>query len=151
MVGDELRTPRRLRSGWAIMRVKEGETRSLVQPKDAGFTNSLRLRYGKRKSFYTEKGYLGLGPDSAHVGDVVCIFPGAAGLFVCREDQEGGVELDGSAAEGVKKLLLIGESYVHGIAHGEALEAGDFVLQDVELVSSEINERARQLAAFDIE
>jgi hypothetical protein len=123
------------------MRAKDGENRSLVQPKDAGFTNSFRRRYGKRKLFYTERGYLGLGPASATVGDMVCIFSGAAGPFVCRKDPGRGFKLEDDDAvdkDGwghcTMKLRLIGECYVHGTAHGEVTESGSFVLEDVELV-----------------
>jgi hypothetical protein len=35
---------------------------------------------------------------------------------------------------GAKKLRFIGESYVHGIMHGEALESEGFRLEDVEIV-----------------
>ncbi len=119
-----------------VMRVKDGQSRTLVQPKDPAFSNSFRRRYGKRKLFYTEKGYLGLGPASTKVGDVVCIFPGAAGPFVCREDPGGGVKLEEDADEAdgaeTKKLRLIGESYVHGIMYGEASDS--FVFDDIELV-----------------
>lgn len=120
-----------------VMRAKEGENRTLVQPKDAAFSNSFRRRYGKRKLFYTEKGYLGLGPASAAVGDVVSILPGAAGPFVCRTDENGRLGLEDDVADGrceAKKLRLIGESYVHGIMHGEALELEDFRLEAVEIV-----------------
>lgn len=123
-----------------VMRVKDGQGRTLVQPKDAAFSNSFRRRYGKRRLFYTKKGYLGLGPASVRVGDVVCIFPGAAGPFVCREDPGGGVKLEGDAVEeedgaGAKKLRVVGESYVHGIMYGEAEgEDGGFLFQDIELV-----------------
>jgi hypothetical protein len=122
-----------------VMRKKEGERRALVQPGDAGFINSFRHRYGKRKLFYTRQGYLGLGPASAAVGDVVCILPGAPGPFVCREDHNGGVKL-GDDAEGgeeesqVEKLRLIGQSYVHGIMNGEALDLEGFSLKDIELL-----------------
>ncbi|KAH6637352.1 heterokaryon incompatibility protein-domain-containing protein [Chaetomium tenue] len=122
-----------------VMRAKNGAERSLVQPKDAAFTNSFRRRYGKRKLFYTEKGYLGLGPASAAVGDVICIMPGAAGPFVFRSDQEGGVKLEnqldcGDKGDCTKRFRLIGGSYVHGIMHGEALAAEDFGLEEIELI-----------------
>ncbi|KAK3306225.1 heterokaryon incompatibility protein-domain-containing protein [Chaetomium strumarium] len=109
-----------------VMRVKDGAERRLVLPADAGFANSFRRRYGKRRLFCTEKGYLGLGPASAAVGDVVCILPGAAGPFVLREF--------GGRCDGAKRLRLVGESYVHGIMHGEAVEADGLVLEDIELV-----------------
>jgi hypothetical protein len=121
-----------------VMRIKDGEDRKLVQPKDAAFTNSFRRRYGKRKLFYTEKGYLGLGPASTAVGDVVCIVPGAAGPLVCRIDEDDVVGLGNHVVDedrgGAKKLRFIGESYVHGIMHGEALESEGFRLEDVEIV-----------------
>ncbi|KAK4234443.1 heterokaryon incompatibility protein-domain-containing protein [Achaetomium macrosporum] len=116
-----------------VMRVKDGAERKLVLPKDAGFANSFRRRYGKRRLFYTEKGYLGLGPASAAVGDVVCILPGAAGPFVLRENPEFGEGYQEDRG-GAKKLRLIGESYVHGIMHGEAVEAEGFALEEIELV-----------------
>lgn len=121
-----------------VMRVKDGEHRSLVQPKDAAFTNSFRRRYGKRRLFYTEKGYLGLGPASAAIGDKVCILPGAAGPFVCRKDQGEGVKSEINAVEadlgGIRRLRLVGESYVHGIMHGEALGLEGFQLEAIELI-----------------
>ena len=122
-----------------VMRVKNGEERSLVQPKDAAFTNSFRRRYGKRRLFYTEKGYLGLGPASAAMGDVVCIMPGAAGPFVFRFDQEGGAGLEGhldgdEEEDQIRRFRLIGESYVHGIMHGEALPTEDFKLEEIEII-----------------
>ncbi|KAH6845846.1 heterokaryon incompatibility protein-domain-containing protein [Chaetomium sp. MPI-CAGE-AT-0009] len=122
-----------------VMRVKHGEEKSLVQPKDAAFTNSFRRRYGKRKLFYTEKGYLGLGPASAAVGDVVCIMPGAAGPFVLRPDQDGGVKLEGQRDSGdegdqTERFRLVGESYIHGIMHGEALATEGFGLVEIEII-----------------
>ncbi|KAJ4288879.1 hypothetical protein N0V88_007212 [Collariella sp. IMI 366227] len=120
-----------------VMRVKSGAEKSLVQPKDAAFSNSFRKRYGKRKLFYTEKGYLGLGPASAAVGDVVYILPGAAGPFVFREDKGGGVK-DNEEVEkggsGVKLFRLVGESYVHGVMYGEISKLDDFVLKEIEIV-----------------
>lgn len=122
-----------------VMRVKRGAEKSLVQPKDAAFTNSFRRRYGKRKLFYTENGYLGLGPASAKVGDVVCVLPGAAGPFLFRHDDAGEVESSGDGAietepDMAQRLRLIGEGYVHGIMHGEALGIEGFRLEEIEVV-----------------
>jgi hypothetical protein len=64
------------------------------------------------------------------VGDVVCILPGAAGPFVLREFGNS----RGEGGGGAKRLRLVGESYVHGIMHGEATKAEGFVLEDIELV-----------------
>ena len=58
---------------------------------------------------HTRKGYIGLVPGDAKVGDEVCILRGGAVPFVLRKD--------GS----VKAWKLVGEGYIHGIMHGEAL------------------------------
>lgn len=121
-----------------VMREIDGENRSLVQPRDAAFFNSFLKRYGKRKLFFTEKGYLGLGPASATVGDVVCVLPGAAGPFVFRTHDEVGLASDGAEVNngcgGIRRLRLVGESYVHGIMHGEALEQDGVVMEEIEIV-----------------
>ncbi|KAL2257153.1 hypothetical protein VTK26DRAFT_590 [Humicola hyalothermophila] len=78
-----------------VMRVKHGAEKSLVTPNDGAFLNSFAQRYGKRKLFYTEKGYLGLGPASSMVGDVVCVLPGAAGPFLLRDNDPGSGESAG--------------------------------------------------------
>ena len=62
----------------------------------------------ERRIYLTEKGYIGLGPQSADDGDEVWILGGAKVPFVLRKCQEGG-------------YTLVGESYVHGIMTGEAL------------------------------
>jgi hypothetical protein len=56
----------------------------------------------------TDKGYFGLAPFSAEPGDKVCILYGGAVPFLLRPRGEN--------------YLLVGECYVHGIMHGEALE-----------------------------
>jgi len=65
--------------------------------------------YAWRRLFRTQKGYLGVGPQSLEVGDVVVVLPGAGVPFVLRTAGDG-------------RWRLIGEGYVHGIMHGEALE-----------------------------
>lgn len=103
-----------------------------------GFFDSFRQRYGKRKLFYTKRGYLGLGPASAKVGDVVSLIKGADGPFVCRRvtsEQQQQQENDTGSSEGVPRMLqIIGESYVHGIMYGEAMGHG----QDKAMTWSEV-------------
>lgn len=111
-----------------VMRVKSGDERMLMLPKDAGFVSSYQLRYGKRKLFFTKHGYLGLGPESAQIGDSVCIFRGAAGPFVCR------CRRDEASDSGTTRFQIVGESYVHGIMHGEATRMDHVVMEEVELV-----------------
>jgi hypothetical protein len=118
--------------------VMRDSDKTLLGPNDAGFVDSFRQRYGKRKLFYTNSGYLGLGPSAAQVGDVVCIMPGAGGPFVFRQyDGPDVVELrdgEGKWKDGIERLQVIGESYVHGIMHGEATKAEGFELKEVEIL-----------------
>ncbi len=62
----------------------------------------------------TERGYAGLVPQDAKVGDAIVIFHGAVVPFLIREDDLKG---------GVARNKLIGECYIHGIMHGEALRS----------------------------
>jgi len=66
--------------------------------------------YGLRP-FISEKGYVGLAPERAVPGDVLCVIIGATVPYVLRRVAEGGFE-------------LVGEAYVHGIMDGEAMYLG---------------------------
>ncbi|KAK0672168.1 heterokaryon incompatibility protein-domain-containing protein [Cercophora samala] len=119
-----------------IMRRKKEKEIILVRQKDERFSASFQKRYGKRKLFFTEKGYLGLGPASCKVGDVIAILPGAEGPFVlrhghpeCDDDDEN----KGKGNETEQVMSLVGQAYVHGIMNGEAVEEDGFELQDIEL------------------
>lgn len=54
----------------------------------------------------TQKGYVGLLPGPAAVGDEICLLHGAAVPFLMRKGDHG--------------HTLIGECYIHGIMYGEA-------------------------------
>lgn len=71
-----------------------------------------------RALFVTEKGYIGLGPGRCKTGDVVAVLAGADVPFV----------LEPRAASRNNACSLVGEAYVHGFMHGEAvrsIEAGE--------------------------
>jgi hypothetical protein len=59
--------------------------------------------------FFSETGYLGLGPIDMLPGDIVCIFLGGTVPFIVRPREGCGYQ-------------LIGECYVHGVMFGEAME-----------------------------
>ncbi|KAF5703502.1 heterokaryon incompatibility protein het-6 [Fusarium globosum] len=65
-----------------------------------------------RVLFITEKGYLGLGPARTEVGDVVSLIAGVHVPFVLRKGAQG--------------WILVGETYVHGVMYGEALNKAEF-------------------------
>ena len=62
-----------------------------------------------RRLVWTEQGYMGLAPAAAKVGDQVCALLGGQVLYVLREQANSGVH------------EFIGESYVHGLMDGEAM------------------------------
>lgn len=123
-----------------VMRMKTGSEWTLARPRDSGFFDTFSWRYGQRKLFYTKSGYLGLGPAATKVGDVVYIVPGAGGPFVFRPNDRpdtavpDGCEGEAAGYYNAIRLQLIGESYVHGIMHGEATERDYFQLTDVEII-----------------
>ncbi|KAE9365935.1 hypothetical protein N431DRAFT_278717, partial [Stipitochalara longipes BDJ] len=62
-----------------------------------------------RRLFWTNGGYLGLGPAGMTERDVICVFHGGQVLYVLRD-----------AGTGVYEFL--GECYVHGLMDGEAIK-----------------------------
>lgn len=68
-----------------------------------------------RQLMLTERGYFGIVPEDAVVGDTVCCFLGAGVPYILREV--------GHCCRGTEKSFkLIGESYVYGLMEGEAFE-----------------------------
>lgn len=64
------------------------------------------LRLHSRRPFITRTGFVGLCPDHAAPGDLVCILFGGITPYLLRPDQEGA-------------YTIVGEAYVHGIMYGE--------------------------------
>lgn len=59
--------------------------------------------------FQTEKGYIGLAPETAKVGDIVCTSLGGKPPFLIRPAGEQ------------EYYLLVGSCYIHGLLDSEAL------------------------------
>jgi hypothetical protein len=70
--------------------------------------------------FRTAKGFLGYGPISAQPGDEVWILPGATVPFVLRKMSEC-------------RYRIVGDTYVHGVMHGEALTGYGLEFIDIEI------------------
>jgi hypothetical protein len=70
------------------------------------YYSTLNTVANNRRPFKSDKGHLGLAPESAEIGDIVCIFHGAVVPFVLRPEADG-------------RYRLLGEAYVHGIMDGE--------------------------------
>jgi hypothetical protein len=78
-----------------------------------------------RRLLKTSAGHICLGPQSAAPGDMIFIVSNCQTPLVFR-DVEG--------PSGARNMILMGEAYVHGMMHGEALESEDFVWEEVSLV-----------------
>ncbi|EON62965.1 hypothetical protein W97_02191 [Coniosporium apollinis CBS 100218] len=62
----------------------------------------------RRRLFISKRGYLGLGPRVLQEGDLCCILYGATMPFILRRRDD--------------HYILLGQSYIHGIMRGEAME-----------------------------
>jgi hypothetical protein len=75
--------------------------------------NSFRdeIRAEGRRLIKTQNGYIGLAPNAVVVGDKIGIFRGGKAPLIIREQ--------GTCWE------LVGDSYIHGIMHGEVFKPDD--------------------------
>jgi hypothetical protein len=76
--------------------------------KEAFLTGMDKGEWFERRPFRSEKGYIGLAPQRAEVGDTICIFFGSTVPHIIRPVSED-------------RYKLIGESYVLGIMDGELI------------------------------
>lgn len=94
-----------------------GESDSHGRPKNQAVLFTVLAMNG-RKYFMSANGYIGLVPEAAQEGDMICIFMGGMTPFVIRP--AGG------------NYKLIGACYVHGIMHGEAVTECEKINQKVQ-------------------
>ncbi|CAH0003277.1 unnamed protein product [Clonostachys byssicola] len=85
------------------------------------FYASIRPRCFNRSLLITAKGYIGLGPLDAEEGDIISILHGVTVPLVLRKQNKA------------KYHSFVGETYIHGIMHGEGAaeycrEETDFVM-----------------------
>ncbi|KAF2799736.1 hypothetical protein K505DRAFT_370778 [Melanomma pulvis-pyrius CBS 109.77] len=84
----------------------------------------------RRRLFLTLNGFIGLGPDSVREGDDVTVLSGGDVPFLLRPitDLESSPEVENTSLPVElpslgQRHLLVGECYVEGLMHGEAIEA----------------------------
>ncbi|KAK4182813.1 hypothetical protein QBC35DRAFT_140561 [Podospora australis] len=90
-------------------------------------------KISRRRLAVTDNGYAGLVPDVTVAGDVVVILDGVATPFLLRKcptlDKE-----DSGFVDGIEAYQLVGDAYIEGIMHGEALEGDDVEWKDIYIV-----------------
>jgi hypothetical protein len=84
-----------------------------------------------RRFLITDNGYMCVGLESTAPGDSVWILDGGLTPFVLRDVEDTSAKAEEPLA---RRMMLVGECYVHGIMHGEALERDGFAWQDIVLV-----------------
>ena len=62
-----------------------------------------------KRSYLTQKGYVGLGHEGMRIGDAVCILQGGPVPFLLRKTERG-------------EYVLVSDTYVHGIMDGEFMK-----------------------------
>ena len=82
-----------------------------------GFKDAIECR----RFGVTSKGYMGLFPQTTHIGDEICVISGGHIPFVvCRQSGDD--------------FQLVGECYVHGIMNGEVLQMTELSSAEMTLV-----------------
>jgi hypothetical protein len=74
---------------------------------------SLAMWRSRRVFGITQKGRMGIFPEGAAKGDVVCVIMGARTPFEIRPEAGG-------------TFRFVGEAYVHGLMHGEVFDLPNF-------------------------
>ncbi|KAL2009601.1 hypothetical protein VTN00DRAFT_5408 [Thermoascus crustaceus] len=107
------------------VRIFSNEGRLLNDAFGQPFEVSYLHVYGGRRLYVTERKYIGLGPEDVDAGDGVWILPGSYVPRVLREQT-----LEG----GIKQYRMVGDTYLHGIMQGEAMEGLGDCFQTIDLV-----------------
>jgi chaperonin cofactor prefoldin len=85
------------------------EEMSNVSEKHSFFNRMQKGNGFERRPFRSKRGYVGLAPQHAQLGDIICILFGSKVPHVVRPGQAG-------------RYQLVGEAYVYGIMDGELME-----------------------------
>jgi hypothetical protein len=93
------------------------ELRWITDPAQS-FSLALSKIMDHRRLFITRENHLGVGPESFENDDTIWLLPGAAVPFILRHLENG-------------HFMVVGEAYVHGIMHGEALDSDHVNFEEV--------------------
>jgi hypothetical protein len=90
-------------------RASESWLRDMSQGGEPGMYSALASNFCYSRCFLlTETGKMAIGPSDSKVGDSVAVIPGGGVPYIIRHESD--------------HWLLVGESYVHGVMSGEAVE-----------------------------
>jgi hypothetical protein len=106
---------------WDIIEQDRDDMTARERQKQSWMLIDMKATTFGRRLFETSRGFMGLGPPGAQVGDQVCLLLGGQVLYVLRDREDGYRE-------------FIGECYVHGMMDGQACEDKSFSIRDIVLV-----------------
>jgi len=92
-------------------------------PDAVEFIGRARSSTWNRRFVITKERRMGLAPPRTQRNDIICILLGCSVPIILRQDGQN--------------FMLLGESYTHGLMHGEALkgvETGLFTLQEFRII-----------------
>ncbi|KAF6819012.1 ankyrin and het domain protein [Colletotrichum plurivorum] len=115
-----------------LEQLKEFETQEQVDGLFEGFRHHCQAYVNlafetlwERRPFLSDAGYLGLGCQSLKLGDTIWVVAGCPSPLVMRK-------LQGSSDSDAVHYRLVGEAYMHGLMHGEAV-VEDTVWEDISI------------------
>ena len=113
---------------FVVERMREGGTfKDIINVEEAAFKKSIEAFYPymnitlRMRLFRTDGSLLGMGPRSISDGDEAWVLQGSRVPFILRSSQDTG------------RYQLLGQGYVHGMMHGEALVEGEPAWMDIEI------------------
>jgi len=85
-----------------------------------GLYQQLRATVSERNFIRTSKGYFGWAPKCATVGDLIAILPGGQVPYVLKVKGDTMV-----GSNSLRRYIFLGDSYIHGIMDGEAIDIAE--------------------------
>lgn len=119
---DQVYTPRQRKGRLTLDNLQTRSSGRLFQDLRVAFKAAVL----NRRLCWTKKGHLGLVPRFTNRGDCVAVVPGCPVPFVVRRA--------GERDDGAVLYRFVGEGYVDGIMHGEALADDRIELIDLDIV-----------------
>ena len=86
---------------------------------DSRFSGAMNSVMFLRRLCRTEKGYLGLVPDSSEIGDSIWLLQGARVPYALRRAELEDTEKYDDSSQAKEEWEVLGDTYVHGVMEGE--------------------------------
>lgn len=93
----------------------------VLSPNGSYTFTHMRSMLDRSRMVVSAKGYIGIAPGGTKIGDHICVLHGGEMPFILRERSGD----DNSEMTVEEDFVLVGEAYVHGLMHGEAVAAAD--------------------------